>query len=69
VELGLEATVRGLQPADEDALLQRLASGPCSVDELASGDPGETAQLLARLTELEIQQRVRRLPGALYVRI
>lgn len=55
--------------APAEGLLQAMPrEAPISVDELTrhSGQPLE--QVLAELTRLELSSRVRRLPGALYVR-
>jgi DNA processing protein len=41
---------------------------PASVEDLAARSGLGVGELLAQLTELELQARVRRLPGALYVR-
>jgi DNA processing protein len=41
---------------------------PCSLDELQARSGVNVPQLLERLTELELQRKVLRLPGALYVR-
>jgi DNA processing protein len=67
-ELGLELRAVPV-PAAEDPVLARLGRGPASADELGAASGMDTAALLAHLTELELQDRVRRLPGALYVRI
>ena len=68
-ELGLEATPVEAPAPETDALLARLGRGAASADELAVDCGIDTAALLARLTELELLKRVRRLPGSLYVRI
>ncbi len=54
---------------DRDDVLQALRRDvPVSVDELAARSGRSAAELLARLAELELGARVRRLPGALFVR-
>jgi DNA processing protein len=59
-------------PASEraaDAVLAVLRPGaPASLEEIQERSGRPTAELLARLTELEMAERVRRLPGALFVR-
>lgn len=65
----------GLAPAPAaeaetaDPLLAALGrEAPVGLDELRARAGLETPALLARLTELEMEGRVRRLPGPLYVR-
>jgi predicted Rossmann fold nucleotide-binding protein DprA/Smf involved in DNA uptake len=41
---------------------------PLSLDELVERVGWSAAELLGRLTALELDQRVRRLPGALFAR-
>jgi DNA processing protein len=58
-------------PASSPAepLLAVLRRGvPCSLDELQARSGVTVPQLLERLTELELQHKVQRLPGALFVR-
>jgi DNA processing protein len=66
-ELGIEpaaATPRGTDPL----LGALLADAPASLEELRARSGLETGDLLARLTELELRDVVRRLPGPLFVR-
>jgi DNA processing protein len=58
------ATVRG----EPDALLDALGWEPMSLDELAARTGRSAADLGARLLELELDGRVRRLPGQLFQR-
>jgi DNA processing protein len=63
----------GLSPATEeppgDAILAALGRDvPLSLDELVERVGWSAAELLGRLTALELDQRVRRLPGALFAR-
>jgi DNA processing protein len=67
-ELGLELRAAPA-PRGDDPVLALLERGPASADELGEASGMDTPTLLAHLTELEVQERVRRLPGALYVRI
>jgi DNA processing protein len=63
----IQAPAAAGTPADQ--LLALLPRGvPMSVDEIAARHPGETPTLLAWLSELELRGRLRRLPGALFVR-
>lgn len=55
-------------PREVDPLLRALRGGrPMSVDELGTHSGIPTSRLLARLSELELAARVRRLPGNLYL--
>jgi len=67
LELGLPSA-----PAEQavaDQVLGSLRSdAPSSLDDLQARSGWPTPQLLARLAELELQGRVRRLPGAMFVR-
>jgi len=66
-ELGLEVPVAA--PAPADRLLGALAGdAPVTLDELRDRSGLETGALLARLTELELRDVVRRLPGPMFVR-
>jgi DNA processing protein len=58
------------EPTEEDVpLLRALRPGePVTVDELSSRSGTPTPLLLRQLSELEMLDKVRRLPGALYVR-
>jgi DNA processing protein len=52
-----------------DALLEALRpDAPASLDELGFRLGWPTPELLARLSALELESKIRRLPGALYVR-
>jgi DNA processing protein len=56
-------------PMREDPLLDALPPGvPRSLDELAAAAGAPPAEVLVALARLELASRVRRLPGALYVR-
>lgn len=56
-------------PVPGDPLLRVLtADAPATLEELKTRSGLETPVLLARLTELELQDAVRRLPGPLFVR-
>jgi DNA processing protein len=53
-----------------DAVLDAMVPGsPASLEEIHERCGTATGALLARLTELEIASRVRRLPGPLFVRL
>lgn len=67
-ELGLAPPAA--PPAEpEDALVACLRKGvPTSLDEIASLCPRPLPELLARISELELAGRLRRLAGALFVR-
>ena len=66
-ELGVEPPSSAPVPADP--LLRALApDAPATVEELRARSGLETSELLARLTELELRDVVRRLPGPLFVR-
>jgi predicted Rossmann fold nucleotide-binding protein DprA/Smf involved in DNA uptake len=70
-ELGLELPeAAGSSPqVVGDALLGALrADAPSSLEDLRARSGLETPELLARLSQLELQDQVRRLPGALFVR-
>jgi len=70
LDLGVPAPVeRGERGPGEDDVLEALrCDAPSSVEELASRCGRGVPDLLARLGELELARRVRRLPGALFVR-
>jgi DNA processing protein len=71
-ELGLEVPKkRGrCRRAVQDPVLELLAPGvPLTIDELGNRAALSVPALLARLTELEMEQKVRRLPGASFVRV
>ena len=66
-ELGIEPLPPPARPADP--LLRALAAdAPATLEELRDRSGLETGALLARLTELELRDVVRRLPGPLFVR-
>jgi DNA processing protein len=66
-ELGVEPPSAAPVPADP--LLRALgADAPATIEELRARSGLETGVLLARLTELELRNLVRRLPGPLFVR-
>lgn len=58
----------GPDDAPADPLLQALGHDPVSLDALQARTGWPTAELLARLLELELEGRVARLPGGLYQR-
>jgi DNA processing protein len=70
-ELGfepLEGSAAGPQVL-EDAVLGALRrDAPSSLEDLRARSGLETPELLARLSQLELREEVRRLPGALFVR-
>jgi DNA processing protein len=68
LELGLSAPPVEAAPPAPGALGWLRRDAPESVDVLAARSGLPIGRLLSELTELEAQQRVRRLPGALYVR-
>jgi DNA processing protein len=68
-ELGLVIPVtEEAAPAADDLLAVLRSDAPLSLDELQARSGQGTAALLARLAELELEARVRRLPGGLFVR-
>jgi DNA processing protein len=54
---------------DDDALLQALGADPVGLDALLARTGMDTAALQARLLQLELENRVGRLPGGLFQRI
>jgi DNA processing protein len=52
----------------EDPLMRALAREPRGLDELQARSGWAVPRILTRLTELELADRVRRLPGPLFVR-
>lgn len=62
-----EASV-GASPGDDDVLQALKPGSPASLADIQGQCRRTTAELLARLTELELTDRVRRLPGPLFVR-
>ncbi len=68
-EMGIEATPRRSPAESSDPLLCLLdRDKPCSLDQLQTQSGLAPALLLQRMTELELESRVRRMPGSLYVR-
>jgi DNA processing protein len=67
-ELGFELAPRAPEREAAGALSWLRPDAPASVEELAARSGLGVGELLAQLTELELQARVRRLPGALFVR-
>ena len=66
-ELGIDVPAEA--PAPRDRLLGALAGdAPLTLEELRDKSGLETGALLARLTELELRDVVRRLPGPMFVR-
>lgn len=66
-ELGIEPPAAAAAPTDP--LLGALArDAPATLEELRARSGLETGALLARLTDLELRDVVRRLPGPLFVR-
>ncbi|HYN20047.1 MAG TPA: hypothetical protein VE078_03730 [Thermoanaerobaculia bacterium] len=66
-ELGLEPAAAAAVPTDP--LLGALpVDAPATLEELRDRSGLETGALLARLTDLELRDVVRRLPGPLFVR-
>jgi DNA processing protein len=67
-EIGLPLEV-AQEAATGDHVLRALrGDAPSSLEELQERSGLETPALLARLTELELADKVRRLPGALFLR-
>lgn len=68
-ELGLATSPRTRAAAACDAVLGALRPAvPASLDEIQQRSGKPVAELLARLSELELARSIRRLPGALFVR-
>jgi DNA processing protein len=68
-ELGLTPLTRGV-PSGGDPVLRLLPEGAAlGLDALREQSGLETPALLARLTELELRNEVRRLPGTLFARV
>jgi DNA processing protein len=55
-------------PTDDDVLLAMKRDVPTSLEEIVARSGREVPELLRRLSLLEVGDRVRRLPGPLYVR-
>jgi DNA processing protein len=69
LELGLVIPVtETTAPAADDLLALLRSDAPLGLDELQTRSGQSAPKLLARLAELELQARVRRLPGGLFVR-
>jgi DNA processing protein len=56
------------QPSADPVLGALRSDAPSSLDDLRARSGLETPELLARLSQLELRDEVRRLPGALFVR-
>jgi DNA processing protein len=67
-ELGLEATTAPAAEDEDDVLAALRRDAPRSVDEIRVLCGRALPDLLSRLSELELAERVRRLPGSLFVR-
>jgi DNA processing protein len=67
-ELGLSVPVAPDAAPGDDVLRALRGDAPSSLEELGRRSGLETPALLVRLTELELADKVRRLPGALFVR-
>lgn len=68
-ELGLASPLERVGAETSDDVLGALRPDiPASLDEIQERSGRPVAELLARLSELELGRQVRRLPGALYVR-
>ena len=68
-ELGLAPRSDERSMSEEDGLLRLLTRDvPFSLEDLRSRSGWPAAQVLSRLTELELTSKVRRVQGALYVR-
>jgi DNA processing protein len=67
-EVGLALAVAPDGASGDDVLRALRADAPSSLEEIGRRSGLETPALLVRLTELELADKVRRLPGALFVR-
>jgi len=67
-EIGLTLPVPHETPPGDDVLRALRDDAPSSLEELRQRSGLETPALLARLTELEMADKVRRLPGSLFLR-
>jgi DNA processing protein len=67
-EVGFLLEVAPDSPPGDDVLRALRGDAPSSLEELRERTGFETPALLARLTELELASKVRRLPGALFLR-
>ena len=66
--LGLEMRPKPEPEEEDDVLAVMRRDAPSGVEEIASRCGREVPDLLARLAELELAGRVRRLPGSQFVR-
>jgi DNA processing protein len=64
----LRASLAGPDEASDPVLSALSAESPSSVEELQRRSGRAASEVLGRLTELELANRVRRLPGSLFVR-
>ena len=67
-ELGVMFPAVDKPSAGDDVLGALRVDSPSSLDELQARSGRPVPELLARLAELELEEKVRRLPGALFVR-
>jgi DNA processing protein len=71
LEMGLVApsTASAPAPTDTDVVLGALrGNAPSSLEDLQARSGRPISEILGRLAELEVEDKVRRLPGALFVR-
>jgi DNA processing protein len=67
-ELGWELPAAVTQPTSDPILAILRPDVPASLDDLQARSGLETPALLARLSQLELRDEIRRLPGGLFVR-
>ena len=67
-ELGLASPRVAAVPSPDPVLRALAADAPATLEEIRRRSGLETGALLARLTDLELRDEVRRLPGPLFVR-
>jgi DNA processing protein len=67
-ELGFELSSGSGQAVQDPVLGVLRRDAPLSLEDLRARSGLETPDLLARLSQLELRDEVRRLPGALFVR-
>jgi DNA processing protein len=67
-EIGLRLEVAPEPEAGDHVLRALRGDAPSSLEEIRLRSGLETPALLARLTELELDAKVRRLPGALFLK-
>jgi DNA processing protein len=67
-ELGFELPEEAAQAVQDPVLDALRRDAPLSLEDLRARSGLETPDLLARLSQLELRDEVRRLPGALFVR-